>query len=75
MIGLDNKDRRLLYWLDRNSRSTNKALAKKIGLTQQAIGYRIKRLESMGVIKKHAAFINTLLLGYNHEKFVGRHDR
>lgn len=68
MEKLDLKDKKLLYWLDQNSRETNKELGKKIGLTEQAIGYRIKRLVAKGVIKKFVTFIDTLSLGYAHYK-------
>ena len=45
MEKLDLKDRKLLYWLDQNSRATNKELGQKVGLTEQAIGYKIKKLQ------------------------------
>lgn len=68
MLKLDLKDRRLLYWLDQNSRATNKELGKKVGLTEQAIGYKLKKLQNTGIIKKFVTFINTLSLGYQHYK-------
>lgn len=68
MIKLDLKDKKLLYWLDQNSRATNKELGKKVGLTEQAIGYKLKRLQEEGVIKNFVTFINTLSLGYTHYK-------
>jgi len=75
MLKLDLKDRKLLYWLDQNSRSTNKALAKNVGLTEQAIGYRIKRLQEKGVLKNVVTFVNTLSLGYQHYKvFIRLHE-
>lgn len=69
---LDLKDRKLLFWLDQNSRATNKELAKKIGLSEQAIGYKLKRLEEEGVIKRYVTFVNTLALGYTHYKVLLR---
>ena len=68
MLKLDLKDRKLLYWLDQNSRATNKELGKKVGLTEQAIGYKLKRLQETGIIKRFVTFINTLSLGYQHYK-------
>ena len=65
---LDQKDKKLLYWLDQNSRATNKELAKKVGLSEQAIGYRLANLEKEGIIKKYISFVNTLALGYKHYK-------
>ena len=42
---LSKKDKKLLYYLDQNSRSTNKELGKKVQLSEQAIGYKLKQLE------------------------------
>ena len=66
MEKLSLKDRKLLYWLDQNSRATNKELGKKVGLTEQAIGYKIKKLQEKGIIKNFVTFINTVGLGYTH---------
>lgn len=69
------KDKKLIYFLDQKSRATNKELAKKIGLTEQAIGYKLKRLEEKGIIKKYVTFINTISLGYTHYKvFIKLHN-
>lgn len=75
MISLDLKDKKLIYWLDQDSRATNKHLGKKVGLTEQAIGYKLKRLQEREVIKKFVTFINTLSLGYQHYKvFIKLHN-
>ena len=66
MDGLGLKDKKLLYWLDQDSRSSNKMLGKRVGLTEQAIGNKIRKLQSDGVIKKFVTFINTVSLGYTH---------
>jgi len=63
---LSIKDKKLLYWLDQNSRATNKELGKKVGLTEQAIGQKIKRLKEKGIIKNFVTFVNTVSLGYTH---------
>jgi len=72
MLRLNLKERKLLYWLDQDSRATNKELAKKIGLSEQAIGYKLKVLENEGIIKKYVTFVNTLALGYSHYKVLLR---
>ncbi|MEK6825278.1 MAG: Lrp/AsnC family transcriptional regulator [Nanoarchaeota archaeon] len=71
-MNLDLRERKLLYWLDQNSRATNKELGKKIGLSEQAIGYKLKRLEEEGIIKKYVTFVNTPALGYTHYKVLLR---
>lgn len=69
---LNLKEKKLLYWLDQNSRATNKELGRKIGLSEQAVGYKLKRFEEEGVIKKYVTFVNTLALGYSHYKVLLR---
>lgn len=69
---LNLKDKKLLYWLDIDSRATNKELGKKVGLSEQAIGYKLKRLEEEGFVKKCVTFVNTLSLGYSHYKVLLR---
>ena len=71
-MNLNIKDKKLLYWLNQNSRVTNKELAKKIGLSEQAVGYKLKVLENDGIIKKYVTFVNTLALGYSHYKVLLR---
>ena len=44
---IDKKDRRILYELDLNARQPLVSIAKKTGLSQQVVDYRIKRLERM----------------------------
>ena len=43
-IKLDLKDRKILYELDMNSRKSNTEIAKKVGLSKQVVGFRIKKL-------------------------------
>ena len=66
------KDKKLLYWLDQNSRASNKELAKNVGLSEQGIGYKLKTLEKEGIIRKYVTFVNTLALGYFHYKVLLR---
>jgi len=42
---LDLKDKKILYELDINSRQPNSEIAKKVGLSKQIVGLRIKKLE------------------------------
>ena len=69
---LSLKDRKLLYWLDQNSRASNKELAKRIGLSEQGVGYKLRVLEKVGIIRKYVTFVNTLALGYSHYKVLLR---
>lgn len=61
---MDEKDRLLLYLLDKNGRSKESDLAKKLKLSKQVINYRIKRLISLGVIKQFQTMLNLSSLGF-----------
>ena len=64
MHKLDLKDCKLLYELDCNSRQTIQQLAKKIGLSKDAVKYRINRLYNSKIIKSFNAVIDTGKLGF-----------
>ena len=51
MVNLDKKDRKLVYELDCNSRQTIQQLANKVGLSKDAVKYRINRLLQNQIIK------------------------
>ena len=64
MIKLDRKDWKLLAELDVDSRQTHQSLAKKIGLSKDAIKYRISRLQNEGVIQQFHTVIDVGKIGY-----------
>src|SRR3989338_2008632 len=64
MYEFDLKDKRLLYELDCNSRQTIQQLAKKIGLSKDAVKYRMNKLINEGIIKSFNAVIDTGKLGF-----------
>ncbi len=63
MYKIDKKDMKLLLELDINSRQSIQQLAKKVGLSKDAIQYRIKKHQAAGVIKTFRATIDTGKLG------------
>lgn len=63
-INLDLKDRKILYQLDVNSRQSNAEIAKKVRLSKDAVGYRIKNLEKKGLIRGFRAVVDSSGLGY-----------
>lgn len=69
---LDLRDKKILYELDKNSRQTNKQIAKKVGLSEQVTGNRIRRLLNLGVIDYFFVRTNPSLLGYMHIKIYIR---
>lgn len=68
MVKLDKKDLKILYELDIDARIPNKALARKVGLSEQSIGYRINRLTKKGIIRNFILTIDPSKLGYTHYK-------
>ena len=61
-------ERKLLYWLDRNARATNRELAKRIHKSAQAAAAMIQRLTAEGVLKACVTLVNTPALGFTHYK-------
>ena len=55
---LDSIDKKLLYFLQEDSKQTTKELANKLDLSVTAVYERIKKLEKQDVISKYVAIIN-----------------
>lgn len=70
--GLDAKDRKILYELDFNARQSNSAIAKKVGLSKEVVGYRIKRMIDSGLIDGFYTVINMPKLGYMYCRILMR---
>lgn len=64
MRNLDAKSWKILYELDINSRQSYHQIAKKVGLSKDAVIYRIKQMENEGIITKYRAIIDVGKLGY-----------
>jgi len=68
---LDLKDKKILYELDINSRQTNSEIAKKVGLSKQVVGFRIKRLVKENIISVFYAVMDISKLGFTvHKNFL-----
>jgi len=65
VINLKERDMELLYELDKDCRQSLSELAKKLKSRKTVIAYRIKRLESAGIIKGYYTLIDSFLLGFN----------
>src|SRR4030095_2352289 len=50
-MSLDDADRKMLEILSKDSRTSNVAIAKSLGLTEGAVRWRMKRLIDSGVIR------------------------
>jgi DNA-binding Lrp family transcriptional regulator len=65
MASIDLKDRKILYELDLDSRQSLTQIGKKVGLKKDVVSYRIKRMETDGIIKNYWTAIDAFKLGYN----------
>ncbi|MDP3882222.1 MAG: winged helix-turn-helix transcriptional regulator [Nanoarchaeota archaeon] len=63
-IKLDEEDKKILRLLSENSRSEYKELAEQLNLSANAIKYRIKNLEKLGVIEGYTISLDIHKLGY-----------
>lgn len=61
---LNDTDRKLIKILDKNSRTSNVVIAKKLSMSKQLVAYRIDRLVKEGLIEKFHTIINGVKLGY-----------
>jgi len=62
---IDGKNRKILSILSRNARTPATIIARKVGLSRDAVKYRIENLEQKGIIKGYRAIINEKSLGYD----------
>ncbi|MFA4960164.1 MAG: Lrp/AsnC family transcriptional regulator [Candidatus Pacearchaeota archaeon] len=65
---LDKKNKKILHYLDIDSRQSLSQLAKRVGLSKQVIDYRIKEMLKEKVILNFYSVINFSKLGYTHYK-------
>jgi len=56
-MNLDSIDKKLITFLQLDSKQTNKELSSKLNLSVTAVYERIKKLENNGVIDKYVALI------------------
>jgi DNA-binding Lrp family transcriptional regulator len=71
ILQLDDIDRRILEILQHAGRTTNRELAKRVGLSPAPCWHRVKRLEQAGMIDHYKAVLNTTLAGQNFRALVG----
>lgn len=69
MEKLDLKNRKILYYLDLDSRQSFSKIGKKVGLHKDVVAHRVKKLQEKGVIVRFNTIIDNLKLGYNCMRF------
>jgi len=62
---LDERDKKILVELDKNSRQTDSEIAKKLRISKQVTNYRIQKIVQRGIISNFYTIINVGSLGLN----------
>lgn len=57
-MALDDIDKKLLHFLQKDSKQTTKELSYKLGLSVTAVYERVRKLENAGVISKYVALLD-----------------
>lgn len=63
-MGLNIKDEKILYELDKNARTPNSIIAKAVNISKDSVGYRIKNLEKNKIIRGYKTLIDVSKLKY-----------
>lgn len=71
MKRIDEKDLKILKILMENSRTPVKKMAEALNISDVAVNKRIKKLESLGVIKRYTIDVDIKKLGYNVVSITG----
>lgn len=67
---LDRIDREILGWLQHDARTSNKALAAKVGLAPSSCLARVRRLEQSGALKGYHAEVDPRVYGVTLEALI-----
>ena len=70
MKNIDEIDRQIILTLEHDARASLADIGKSVGLSGPAIGERLRRLQSDGVIEAFTTRINPRALGYTLEAIV-----
>lgn len=70
MIEFDSIDRKILTVLQREGSLSQRDVAAKVGLSQNACWRRVKRLNELGVIEGYSARLNAKLVGLDLTVFM-----
>ncbi len=65
---IDDIDRKILQQLFENARAPTTQLAQEVGLSPDAIQYRIKQLTKKGIIRRYTGWLDRRKLGYDYYK-------
>lgn len=68
---LDKVDRQLVALLQRDARTSVRGLAREVGMSAGAVGERLERMESRGVIRGYRVEVDPRALGFGLEVLIG----
>lgn len=74
MVKIDAKDVRILSELEQNSRQSYSQIARKIGVSKQAVGYRIRTLCEEKVITRFVTIVDVQKVGYTFYDVLFQYD-
>ncbi len=61
---LNAKDWKIIKGLDLDARQSNSDLAKDVKLSKNVVNYQVKRMEALGLLKRHITLVDYSKLGY-----------
>ena len=67
---IDKEDMGILRELFSDSRAKIASIAKRVGLTPDTVGYRVKRLRERGILTGYTAWFDPRKLGFNYYKIL-----
>ncbi|MTI02568.1 Lrp/AsnC family transcriptional regulator [Roseibium sp. RKSG952] len=70
---LDERDRRILTMLQKDSRISNADLAEAVGMSASALWRRVRSLEEAGIVERYGAVVNPTAMGLSFEAIVHVH--
>ncbi|WP_452231795.1 Lrp/AsnC family transcriptional regulator [Lacinutrix sp. MEBiC02595] len=69
-MSLDNLNWKILKCLQENSRQSNAAIGRQVGITSPAVSERIKKMEDLGIIQNHITLISPFEVGYQLKALI-----
>ncbi|QRM89623.1 winged helix-turn-helix transcriptional regulator [Lacinutrix sp. WUR7] len=72
-MSLDNLNWKILKCLQENSRQSNAAIGRQVGITSPAVSERIKKMEDLGIIQNHITLISPFEVGYQLKALITLH--
>jgi|TARA_B100001964_G_C13995915_1_gene492743 Lrp/AsnC family transcriptional regulator for asnA, asnC and gidA len=68
---MDNKDKKIIKILSKDSRTPYTVMAQKIKLSESSVRKRVMNLEKNGIIEKFTIIINPAKVGFNTVAIIG----